>query len=202
MNPADIRKYLKNPSLLNDSTLDATKRLTELQPASWLGWALWLRNLKNINSSLYAESVMQVALRVPNRKWLKEFLETPVASELDLPETGHFSIDDYELGATTDKEDQENTNNQSKMELIDRFLSGGGTFAKQMPPIEFSPDNVAQKAIEESDDFVTETFANLLFSQGNLEKAIQSFEKLILKYPEKSIYFAARIEEIKKLKNH
>lgn len=202
MNPADIRKYLKNPSLLNDSTLDATKRLTELQPASWLGWALWLRNLKNINSSLYAESVMQVALRVPNRKWLKEFLETPVASELDLPETGHFSIDDYELGVTTDKEDQENTNNQSKMELIDRFLSGGGTFAKQMPPIEFSPDNVAQKAIEESDDFVTETFANLLFSQGNLEKAIQSFEKLILKYPEKSIYFAARIEEIKKLKNH
>lgn len=202
MNPADIRKYLKNPSLLNDSTLDATKRLTELQPASWLGWALWLRNLKNISSSLYAESVMQVALRVPNRKWLKEFLETPVASELDLPETGHFSIDDYELGVTTDKEDQENTNNQSKMELIDRFLSGGGTFAKQMPPIEFSPDNVAQKAIEESDDFVTETFANLLFSQGNLEKAIQSFEKLILKYPEKSIYFAARIEEIKKLKNH
>ncbi len=202
MNPADIRKYLKNPSLLNDSTLDATKRLTELQPASWLGWALWLRNLKNLNSSLYAESVMQVALRVPNRKWLKEFLETPVASELDLPETGHFSIDDYELGATTDKEDQENTNNQSKMELIDRFLSGGGTFAKQMPPIEFSPDNVAQKAIEESDDFVTETFANLLFLQGNLEKAIQSFEKLILKYPEKSIYFAARIEEIKKLKNH
>jgi hypothetical protein len=202
MNPADIRKYLKNPSLLNDSTLDATKRLTELQPASWLGWALWLRNLKNINSSLYAESVMQVALRVPNRKWLKEFLETPVASELDLPETGHFSIDDYELGVTTDKEDQENTNNQSKMELIDRFLYGGGTFAKQMPPIEFSPDNVAQKAIEESDDFVTETFANLLFSQGNLEKAIQSFEKLILKYPEKSIYFAARIEEIKKLKNH
>lgn len=202
MNPAEIRKYLKNPSLLNHGTLDATKRLTELQPASWLGWALWLRNLKNINSSLYAESVMQVALRVPNRKWLKEFLETPVASELDLPETGHFSIDDYEIGATRDKEDQGIANNQSKMELIDRFLSGGGTFSKQMPPIEFSPDNLAQKAIEESDDFVTETFANLLFSQGNLEKAIQAFEKLILKYPEKSIYFAARIEEIKKLKNH
>jgi len=92
MNPADIRKYLKNPSLLNESTLDAVTRLTELQPAIWLGWALWLRNLKNTNSGLYVESVMQVALRVPNRKWLKEFLETPIVNELDLPETEHFSI--------------------------------------------------------------------------------------------------------------
>lgn len=202
MSPADIRKYLKNPGLLNESTLDATRKMTEVYPASSMGWILWLRNLRNTSSPLYFEFLNQVALRVPNRKWLKEFLEIPEVSEIAFHGEDHLSIEDYDLGVSDNEDGLGNVNQQSKMDLIEKFLSGGGTFAKQIPASGFAPSDLAEKAVEVTDDIVTETFANLLFSQGNLDKAIQAFEKLILKYPEKSIYFAARIEEIKKLKNH
>ncbi len=53
-----------------------------------------------------------------------------------------------------------------------------------------------------NEDFVTETLASIYARQGYYKKAIQIFEKLSLKYPEKSTYFAAQIEKIKLLMNN
>ncbi len=45
---------------------------------------------------------------------------------------------------------------------------------------------------------VTETLAKLYIAQGKNNMAVEVFEKLMLKYPEKSIYFAQQIQKIKK----
>jgi len=55
---------------------------------------------------------------------------------------------------------------------------------------------------DEYDDLVTETLASIYAQQGYYQKAIQIFEKLSLKYPEKSTYFAAHIEKVKNLMTH
>ena len=55
-----------------------------------------------------------------------------------------------------------------------------------------------------SDDqgkFVTETLAEIYLKQALWDKAINAYEVLSLKYPEKSGFFADRIREIKKQKN-
>lgn len=44
---------------------------------------------------------------------------------------------------------------------------------------------------------VTESFAKILCKQGKYDKAIEIYEKLTLKNPEKSAYFAAKISELK-----
>ncbi|MBC6489897.1 hypothetical protein ACFSQD_06195 [Flavihumibacter stibioxidans] len=46
-------------------------------------------------------------------------------------------------------------------------------------------------------DVVTETMAEVLVKQGNIAKAIDLYNKLSLAHPDKSAYFATRIEQLK-----
>ena len=58
------------------------------------------------------------------------------------------------------------------------------------------------KSILISEDIASENLAFLYEQQGHIDKAIEMFHKLNLKYPEKSSYFAAKILELKsKIKN-
>lgn len=45
----------------------------------------------------------------------------------------------------------------------------------------------------------TESYAKILCIQGRNEQAIEVYQKLIAKYPEKSAYFASKIEELNKI---
>lgn len=47
------------------------------------------------------------------------------------------------------------------------------------------------------DEIVTETMADVLEKQGKIGKAIEVYKQLSILYPEKSVYFAAKIKQIK-----
>jgi hypothetical protein len=55
---------------------------------------------------------------------------------------------------------------------------------------------IAEKA-NVQDDILTESMAEIWEKQGNLKKAIATLEKLSFIFPEKSVYFASRIEQLK-----
>jgi hypothetical protein len=81
--------------------------------------------------------------------------------------------------------------------LIEKFI-------KEEPRIKpsktafYNPVNMARKSVQESDEFLTETLARIYAKQGNIPKAIRAYQKLSLKFPEKTVYFAALIEELKR----
>jgi BMFP domain-containing protein YqiC len=58
-------------------------------------------------------------------------------------------------------------------------------------------ENLAADSVN-SADVVTEAMAEVWLRQGNKEKAIEIYNKLILLYPSKSAYFAAKIDSLKK----
>lgn len=86
-----------------------------------------------------------------------------------------------------------------KLELIDKFIETN----PKIPAI--SKDSTPTAIAMESPDksyLMTETLAKVYLEQKKYPRAIQAYEILILKYPEKSSFFADRIEEIKKLQQN
>jgi hypothetical protein len=89
---------------------------------------------------------------------------------------------------------------KSKTELIDRFIKNAPRISRSKSDF-FNPVDYARQSEIDKEDIVSETLAKIYFSQGNHEKAIKIYKKLILKVPEKSSYFARQIEKIKQSQN-
>lgn len=84
----------------------------------------------------------------------------------------------------------------SQSDLIDRFIIANPRIEpvrdKKEDPVEDRSVPVYGEGV-----FITETLARIYISQGYYSKAMDIFEKLSLKYPEKSSYFASQIEKVK-----
>jgi len=85
-----------------------------------------------------------------------------------------------------------------KHHIIESFIhsEAGVIRADKVTQIE---GDISKTSAEEHEGFITDTLAKIYVKQGLYNKAIYAYEKLCLKYPEKSIYFATQIEEIKTL---
>jgi tetratricopeptide (TPR) repeat protein len=105
-----------------------------------------------------------------------------------------------EKSISKDLKKQENTTDKlKKLKIIDKFIE---TNPKITPGREATESPA--KPIETSDTthLMTETLARVYLEQKKYSKAIQAYEILILKYPEKSIFFADRIKDIKILQQN
>ena len=92
---------------------------------------------------------------------------------------------------------------EQKVDLIDRFIKDNPAFTIRQAE-NLTTGKIADEQPDvtgEKDEFITETLARIYMSQGLHKKAINAFEKLSLKYPEKNAYFARQIEEITNLIN-
>lgn len=86
-----------------------------------------------------------------------------------------------------------------KAQLIDRFIEVQPSISRPDKKDFHDPHKDAiDSTVDEDDFFVTETLAQIHRQQGNTNKALEIYRKLILKNPEKSTYFAAQIQELSK----
>ena len=94
------------------------------------------------------------------------------------------------------EEDKKEKKALSKTEIIDKFIAENPQISR--PKKEFyDPMVVAQTSVIDQENIISETLATIYLNQGYIEKAISVYQKLSLKNPEKSVYFAKLIEEAK-----
>ncbi len=79
--------------------------------------------------------------------------------------------------------------------IIERFIQHEPQI-KHTGNIKLDNENKAKKSSEDADELVTETLARVYTDQMLYNKAILTYKKLMLKFPEKSLYFAGQIEQL------
>ena len=103
----------------------------------------------------------------------------------------YFDINNYA--------DNDIIENADDNDLIARFIAE----RPRIKPKEVTDHqkDISRESTKEDDDLLTETLIKVYIAQGYLEKAIKSYKKLSLKYPEKSTYFANQIKKLKEQLN-
>jgi tetratricopeptide (TPR) repeat protein len=92
-----------------------------------------------------------------------------------------------------------NLTKQAQADLIDKFISLNPRIEPRTDKTEHPAIDLSTSYTEEKGGFITETLARIYVNQGYYSKAIEIYEKLCLKFPEKSGYFATQIEKIKEI---
>ncbi|MFP4059423.1 MAG: hypothetical protein ACLFUC_02945 [Bacteroidales bacterium] len=90
------------------------------------------------------------------------------------------------------------TDSSSRMDLIETFLKNDPRI-KPRPVSGEGQEDISEHSIKENESFITDTLAKIYISQELYDKAIAAYQKLSLKYPEKSVYFASQVKKIKEL---
>lgn len=135
---------------------------------------------------------------------LDKMFENPVT-----PYFGNLS-DDIDLDDFRQTFGKKNKTPQTKedrhAELLNNFkqpkIRPIPTPEEREAPAEEDAVDLSAKSSTVSNDLFSETLADIYFKTKAYEKALNMYEKLCLKYPEKNAYFAARIKEIKEIINN
>jgi len=129
-----------------------------------------------------------------DQELLHEFLETDPLSSRKKPSHGTRTLEpigDF-LNAGTKV-----VRKSPSDELIDRFIENPDSKILRPDQAPVHEQDVSLSSVHEDDEFLTETLARIYVQQGYFLKAIQAYEKLSLKIPEKSVYFASQIEMVR-----
>lgn len=132
-------------------------------------------------------------------------LRTSYTGPIELIQDDDYSVTDTVLpagnketafsGATGGKK------KSNKNDLIDKFITEEPTIQRNNLDTEEKHD-LSKESVTDKENLFSETLAEIYVKQQLYEKAIATYIKLSLKYPEKSVYFADCIEKIKAKTNN
>ncbi len=200
-----LSDILANPHTFDPETLGFLRQLVDDSPYCQPARMLYAKALINIDKVRFESEVKRAMAAAPNRRMLRAYLsEKPADTGTRKNTPAETSIAD---GVTITKEQEifsvETATRPSGEERRRRQQSIIDRFIKEEPRIQPAkssvPDGeIARESLEDKPDLVSETLAEVLLKQGKKERAIVIYKKLCLMFPEKSSYFAKKLESIQK----
>ena len=222
MNRNDFFTMVSGKEPVKKQMLGEVYELVEMFPYFQSAHLLLLKGLNDNDDVRFNKQLRRSALCVANRESLYYYLNPRLnqKSEIikDEPEKtdGIFLVDDQieaieytepeiiiskkekllELDAGFDEQPLFDDKKLKQSDLIDRFIIANPRIEPVRDKTTHQITDLSAPYLEETGGLVTETLARIYINQEYYSKAITIYEKLCLKYPEKSSYFAAQIEKI------
>lgn len=161
-------------------------------PYTFLWWLAKTRKEHQQIFQPYATPRQEHAGREPKKEGAKS------APELQQQYVEHI----FHMQSAFDVNEQEYSplafkKNSKGSEIIESFIKNEPQISPPKPEA-INNENKARKSAEDHNDVVSETLANIYIEQMLYDKAIETYEKLSLKFPEKSRYFADLIQSLEK----
>jgi len=188
MNQLDFVKLLHKPYSINAESIKQLEDIVESYPYCQATQALYAYALYKSNDHTFTTQLRKAAACICSRKKLKILFDDTLISE-EVTVSIEQPVD--ETGVTPDP-----AGILTKEEIIEKFIREEPRISRPKSEF-FNPSESALKSSQDDDVIVSETLAQLYWTQGNTAKAIRIYEKLSLLIPEKSSYFAAQIEKLK-----
>lgn len=208
--PIEVSPIIETSSVADvESTALTHSTGTEMHSfAEWL--QLQIQNPVDLRANrveLNADIALDEPLEVPDEPTMRlqpieNETETTVELEIEEVEAPRATEPD-KLVTPSEREIRIEIQQQVERSNINDFESILDKFIRENPRISrgkaefYNPVNMAKQSVEEDDELVTETLANVYYKQGHHKKAIRAYEKLCLIYPHKLTYFAGLIQKIK-----
>ncbi|MFL2603418.1 MAG: hypothetical protein ACJ0PP_00615 [Flavobacteriaceae bacterium] len=184
---------------------------------------LCLKSIKSQNSKDFDKALSHASISTFDRELLYEFLDTDIIpnkikeeqiddkvnknikekiiiendSAEDISVTKEMEFYKWFSYIKSNKTLNDYSEVEKKFALIDNFLNN----KKRIDPDRnlLNTEDLSEKSIASQDELMTETLAKVLIKQKKYDKALEAYQILGLKYPEKNSFFADQIKKIHKL---
>lgn len=222
MKASDFYEYMENSLSLSETTLSGMKELIENFPYFAAGRSLYLKNLVQVEDICFGKELKKAIGYVPDRKRLFLLIEGERYGMMGRQRHRRKTRRNFEqLEGFSDSyvvEDKEKEDMLLRAAAVTDYFSWAekGREAGDVPQWKRLDETKGEAEHQESveafvplrtekgheqekeEDFLTETLARVYIEQGKYERALDIFQKLHLKYPEKGDYFATCISDLKK----
>lgn len=213
-------ELINNPQTISSSDTTFLENILVKYPFFQSGQLLFAKALLNNNSILYKKHLKKAAAHCLDRKKLFKLInlkkynrkikherdnvdkQTFKEKELKIEEKFNFDkIEKYSFSEwlTVINAKKIKRKEDSKEKSLDRLLEKEIKISKPKKEIFFKATDAAKESLIENYELVTPTLAKVYLEQEHYDKAIEAYEKLILRNPKKSSFFAAQIKLIKKI---
>jgi len=213
VNATQFLELIQKADQLENADYLLLKKVQKNFPFFYISHALSTRfEVKNLDS---IPSLTFAAVTSADRVWLKNWLYQPLATsaaaidampseneeETSNPKRKKRPVPKEDLIESIKRKEKKEIVDAKKREQIDLIKA----FSKKeiklatIKEIEANQnnENLADASTSLNEGLMSETFAKILLQQGKKAQAIEIYEKLALKFPEKRAYFADLIEKSK-----
>ena len=207
VNQYNISNIIADPTSINKEGINQLNEIIKEFPYFHTGQLLLCKGLHNIDSIRFKTQLRKAASYAANRKVLFQLInkqqnkktKKTIHINNELIKDEYHSFIDWLSIIKTEKIDR--SKNMKSNQIIDIFIKNQSNLSRNNKQEFFKSTDIGKKSIIENKDLITETLAKVYTKQQHFDKAISVYQKLSLKYPQKSSYFADQIKLITKLKN-